>query len=71
MPDFTQWVFYDAPANSLAFGRTQGTTPNGTGRQWAYLGYQINYTVLCGEPLAECGEPTAQCGNYDRFVAGP
>lgn len=24
-----------------------------------------NYTVLCGEPLAECGEPTAECGEFD------
>lgn len=65
------YIVYDAPSNSLAFGRGTLTTPSGTGRQWAYLGYTINYTTGCGEPNMACGEPEAACGNYDKFVTYP
>lgn len=59
------WV----PGSSPAVARDPGTVTN--------LNYmlvnkiynaEIDYTVLCGEPLAACGEPTAECGENDGIL---
>ena len=31
---------------------------------------QRQFTIECGEPLAQCGEPLAQCGQYSTIAIG-